>query len=118
MASNANQVLIDSNIWIAQFSPQDSLHGQVRHLLSSISDQALFFTTNLILYECLTVLSMRVSRLRAVEFGEWFFDQATIRTVSSYIFYKREDHSWSIVSSSSTPTLSRTTKRPLAVSAF
>lgn len=54
------KVIIDSNVFIAVFLVEDSLHGRAVQLVSQLKRQGtVFFTINLVLHESATVLSMR-----------------------------------------------------------
>ena len=54
------KVIIDSNIFVAVFLLEDSLHTRATHLVSQLKRQGVAFCTiNLVLQESATVLSMR-----------------------------------------------------------
>ncbi|MBI5620947.1 type II toxin-antitoxin system VapC family toxin [Candidatus Gottesmanbacteria bacterium] len=54
------KVIIDSNVFVAVFLLEDSLHGQATQLVSQLKRQgAIFYAINLVLQESATVLSMR-----------------------------------------------------------
>ncbi|MDP1722868.1 MAG: type II toxin-antitoxin system VapC family toxin [Candidatus Gottesmanbacteria bacterium] len=55
-----DKVIIDSNVFVAVFLMEDSLHSRATQLVSQLKKQgAVFYTINLVLQESATVLSMR-----------------------------------------------------------
>ncbi len=64
---------VDSNIWIANFNKADTNHLKAKGLIQKLPHDAPLLTSNLIVYEVLTVLSMRVNHQKALKFGKWFF---------------------------------------------
>lgn len=66
-------IFIDSNVFIAIRNTHHPLHEKALRTSSIISDNLI--TTNIVIAETLTVLSMRVNKLIAIEFGKEIIKQ-------------------------------------------
>ena len=67
--NNGEQVLVDSDFWLALFIPGDSNQEAAEKLLNYLSKkEAILITTNLVVGEVATVLSHRVSQNIATDF--------------------------------------------------
>lgn len=64
---------VDSNIWIARFNKADIDHLKAKKLIQNLPPDASILTSNLVIYEVLTVLSMRAGKNKAIEFAKWLF---------------------------------------------
>jgi len=64
---------IDSNIWIAWFYKNDINHQVAKKLIQNLPTDVPLLTNNLVIYEVLTVLSMRAGKVKAIKFGKWIF---------------------------------------------
>lgn len=71
--SSKGPIFIDSNILIAWFNKEDIDHSKAKKLIQNLPPDVPRLTSNLVIYEVLTVLSLRASRKKALKFGEWFF---------------------------------------------
>jgi len=70
-------IFIDTNFYVSLENEADSNHAKAKEIITSlIRANPQFFTTNLILYEAVTVISLRVGREAAVYFKD-NFDPAT-----------------------------------------
>lgn len=83
-----NCVFVDSNVFIALANKDDYLHQKAKILKEKLrKEKARLVISNLVLAEILTVLSIRVSKKKAVEFGELVFKKSKqliiIRATSS-----------------------------------
>lgn len=85
MAGNTNRVLVDASAWIAYFKPDDSHLQRAQELFDrELSTNTTLLTSNLIIYEVLTVLAMRSGKGSAQIFDRWFFDDALKRHLIEY----------------------------------
>lgn len=70
-------IFIDTNFYVSLENKADSNHARAKEILTSlIPANPQFFTTNLILYETATVISLRVGREAVIYFKD-NFDPAT-----------------------------------------
>ena len=84
-------IFIDSNVFIALRYLDHPLHEKALKISSRISEPLV--TTNIVISETLTVLSMRVSKLLAIQFGKDLQKQ-DIQTV--YIDHPLHEKAWEI----------------------
>ncbi len=77
MEGKIRAVVVDSNILIALFNQDDSLHERAAALWREFRDDPgiLLYTSNFVLSEVLTVLRLRVGRAAALSFGAIVFGQ-------------------------------------------
>ena len=77
MEGKVRAVVVDSNIFIALFNQDDTLHERAVALWQEFRDDqgVLLYTSNFVLAEVLTVLRLRVSRTAAQSFGAIVFGQ-------------------------------------------
>ena len=75
-------IFVDSNVWIAWFNKQDFDHDKAKKLIQNLPPASLLLTSNLVIYEVLTVLSIRADRKKALKFGEWFFPLVSSRAIN------------------------------------
>src|SRR4030042_2597054 len=70
-------IFIDTNFYVSLENKADSNHANAKEILASlVQKNPQFFTTNLVLYETVTVISLRVGREAAIYFKD-HFDPAT-----------------------------------------
>jgi len=98
-------IFIDTNFYVSLENKADSNHEKAKEILNSlIQKDPQFFTTTLILYETVTVISLRVGREAAIYFKD-NFDPATrvlwldkaIETKAWNLFRKIKDKDVSFV---------------------
>ncbi len=90
-------IFVDSSAWIALFKPNDVHHERVRKIfLGQITEDTPLITSNVVLYEVLTVLSMRAGKDIALAFGDWFYNKAILRELVQNIFVDEaiENKTW------------------------
>lgn len=91
------RVFFDSSFWIALYRDRDLNHQAAFRLKQQLPREAELYINNLIVYETLTVLSLRESRSAALQFGEYIFRQMySGRVWPSMINESRERSSWNI----------------------
>lgn len=82
---NERPIFVDASAWIARFKPNDTHHERAQQIFQEeMTGNIPIITSNLVIYEVLTVLSMRAGKEYATEFGDWFFDQAVARKAVQY----------------------------------
>lgn len=92
-------IFTDSSAWIAWFKKDDSNHQRAQQIIESqIPADIPLLTSNLVLYEVLTVLSMRAGKNRSLEFGKWFFEKALPSETIQYVFVNeaQENKAWNL----------------------
>ena len=90
-------VFCDSNIWIAWFNKNDHFHQKAKEIISNLPEDVSILTSNLIIYEVLTVLSMRAGKNKSLKFGKWLFPLISKGFIGvEYIDEAIENKAWSI----------------------
>ncbi len=78
-----NAYFIDASVWIARFRQDDFHHQRARAIFNNeIPRGTRLVTSNLVIYEVLTVLAMRAGKKQAQIFGEWFFGKRELGEVT------------------------------------
>ena len=86
-------IFMDTNGWVALNSKNDSFHGVAIDLNRKLlKDNYRYVTTNFVLDETYTCLSMRVSHYSAVDFGEKIRQSKTVQVI--HINNYMEDMAW------------------------
>ena len=86
-------IFVDTNFYVSLENKADSNHEQAKEALTSlIPKNPQFFTTNLVLYETVTVLSIRVGREAAIYFKENFDPETRI----FWLDKQTETKAWSL----------------------
>ena len=94
---STQSVFCDSNIWIAWFNKNDHSHQKAKEIINNLPEDVSILTSNLIIYEVLTVLSMRAGKNKSLKFGQWLFPLISKGFISvEYIDEAIEDKTWSI----------------------
>lgn len=71
MVNSKNSVFVDANVFIALINKDDALHKRAVALRDKLrNEKASLLTSNFVVSEVITVLSLRVDKKKAVEFGE------------------------------------------------
>ena len=90
-------IFIDSNVWVARFHKGDTNHKKAKELIENLPKDTPLLTSNLVIYEVLTVLSMRAGKEQASKFGKWFFSLASSKIISElFIDEALEYQAWSL----------------------
>lgn len=70
------RVFIDANVFIALINQDDHLHQRAKELRNQLrKEKARLVTSNFVISEVLTVLSLRISKKKAVEFGRLVYQK-------------------------------------------
>ncbi|PIU68771.1 hypothetical protein COS81_02740 [candidate division WWE3 bacterium CG06_land_8_20_14_3_00_42_16] len=68
-------IFIDASAFIALWNADDTNHkAAITKSQTLVQENAQVFTSNIVVCEVLTVLSLRISKQKALEFGETVFD--------------------------------------------
>ncbi len=78
-------IFIDSNILIAWFNREDIDHQKAKKLIQDLPSDVPRLTSNLVIYEVLTVLSMRAGRKKALKFGKWIFSLVFYGAIGEFL---------------------------------
>lgn len=92
-------IFIDSSAWIALFKTNDVHHERALYIFRhQITEDIPLITSNTVLYEVLTVLSMRAGKNISVAFGNWFYNKAVLRELVKNIFVDEaiESKAWAL----------------------
>lgn len=93
----ARPIFVDSNIWIAWFNKKDIDHEKAKKMIQTFPPDTPQLTSNLVIYEILTVLSMRAGRNKALKFGKWFFSQVSYGAISEVFINEAIEHqTWAL----------------------
>lgn len=78
------KVFIDTSAFIALFEPKDQYHGEALVKQRIIQqEKLLIFTSNIVLYETLTWIAIKLGADQATQFGEGILRQSPLL----YVFY-------------------------------
>lgn len=81
MSTVSRSIFIDSDAFVAFVKKDDSLHGKVKKIFQNIESQpVVFYTSNYVFAECVTVISQRISKEIAVQFIDSFTSNESIFT--------------------------------------
>ena len=90
-------IFVDSNVWVACFHKNDTNHEKAKKLIENLPKDTPLLTSNLVIYEVLTVLSMRAGKERANKFGEWFFPLASGKIIGElFVDEALEYQAWTL----------------------
>ncbi len=83
------KIFVDTSAFIALFEPKDQYHGEALSKQKRIQQEKLsIFTSNIVLYETLTWIAIKLGADQATQFGEGVLRQSSLL----HIFYlARED---------------------------
>jgi len=88
---------VDSNIWIAWFNKKDIDHEKAKKMIQSFPPDIPLLTSNLVIYEVLTVLSMRAGHKKALKFGKWFFPLVFYGAIGEVLIDEAIEHqTWAL----------------------
>lgn len=88
-----NSIFIDTSFWIALFNPTDNLHQKALKIAQKLDKQNnLFFISNFIFLEVVTVLSQRVGKKTALEVGNYLLSDSRINLI--HIDENLNDRTW------------------------
>lgn len=91
------KIFIDASFWIAQFRKDDAHRQKALALSKLLKPVQPVYTNNLVIYESLTVIAIRVNRGRAIDFGRSIFEGIDRGAVlSSVADETRERKIWEI----------------------
>ena len=69
-------VFVDANVFIALINKDDNLHQRAKKLRDKLKrEKARLVASNFVISEVLTVLSLRVSKKKAIEFGRLVYQK-------------------------------------------
>lgn len=90
-------IFVDSNVWVAHFHKGDTNHEKAKKLIKNLPKDTPLLTSNLVIYEVLTVLSMRAGKEKASKFGKWFFPLASGKIIGEFFIDEALEHqTWSL----------------------
>lgn len=93
---NTQPLIFDSNVFVALFSPEDTLHKQASNFVGLIATHTVVIS-NLIFAEIVTVLSQKYGRAIAQEIGQYILDTPLITIM--YFDTKSHQAAWDIFQS-------------------
>jgi len=68
------RIFVDTSFWIAELRHQDTNHAKAIEIRKVLPEDAELYINNLVLYETVTVSSLRAGRAKAVAFGAQLFE--------------------------------------------
>lgn len=95
-------IFVDASAWVARFKRDDRDHQRAVDIFrGQIPDDIPLITSNVVLYEVLTVLSMKAGKEHALQFGHWFYEKAVKRGMITQVFVDEavEQKAWQLFQS-------------------
>lgn len=81
MSNALHSIYVDSDAFVALVKTDDSNHGRAKKIFQEVEHKpVVFYTSNLVFAECVTVMSQRISKGIALQFIESFTSKESIFT--------------------------------------
>lgn len=90
-----NRIFVDSNYFVALFTPTDSLHQKSLKIAKQLGSQGFSFViSNFVFLEVVTVISQKGGRAAALAAGRYFLSEPLIEVI--HIDEELQEYSWEV----------------------